>query len=135
MYELAGEIAKLQQMIESSEQETQKLTVAAKEALTEAAGASLGPRALHPPFSLLADGSAGGVPGHRGHRAVREQAQLLLASVRGDRISVRHTGVQLAANLRRSFHTHGECVKVPTEGPSGGLLRDCEILANLRCEL
>ena len=70
-----------------------------------------------------------------GQRAVREQAQLLLASVRGDRISVRHTGAKLAMNLWQSFHNHGECVKVPTEGPSGGLLRDCEIFANLRCEL
>ena len=39
-------------------------------------------------------------PAHPGHRAVREQAQLLLASVRGDRISVRHTGAELATNLR-----------------------------------
>ena len=66
-----------------------------------------------------------------GQRAVREQAQLLLASVRGDRISVRHTGAKLATNVQRSFHNHGECVKVPTEGPSGGLLRDCEILAKV----
>ena len=75
------------------------------------------------------------VPGHPGQLAVREQAQLLLASVRGDRISVRHTGAELATNVQRSFQYHGECVKVPTEGPSGGLLRDCEIFANLRCEL
>ena len=41
------------------------------------------------------------VPGHPGQLAVREQAQLLLASVRGDRISVRHTGAELAT--KRTF--------------------------------
>ena len=42
------------------------------------------------------------VPGHPGQLAVREQAQLLaLASVTGDRISVRHTGAKLTT--KRTF--------------------------------